>query len=62
MDVKIGASFKRSYLAEDWGGKYKQIGGKQNEKDPSMKQSLETGVHFGHQTRRWNPKIEEIHL
>ena len=23
----------------------------------SMKQMLETGVHFGHQTRRWNPKM-----
>lgn len=22
-----------------------------------MKQLLETGVHFGHQTRRWNPKM-----
>jgi small subunit ribosomal protein S2 len=22
-----------------------------------MKQMLETGVHFGHQTRRWNPKM-----
>ena len=22
----------------------------------SMKQLLEAGVHFGHQTRRWNPK------
>lgn len=25
----------------------------------SMKQLLEAGVHFGHQTRRWNPKMEE---
>ena len=24
----------------------------------SMKQLLEAGVHFGHQTRRWNPKID----
>lgn len=24
----------------------------------SMKQFLEAGVHFGHQTRRWNPKME----
>ena len=23
----------------------------------SMKQQLEAGVHFGHQTRRWNPKM-----
>ena len=25
----------------------------------SMKQLLEAGVHFGHQTRRWNPKMRE---
>jgi small subunit ribosomal protein S2 len=24
-----------------------------------MKQLLEAGVHFGHQTRRWNPKMEK---
>ena len=23
----------------------------------SMKKLLEVGVHFGHQTKRWNPKI-----
>ena len=27
-----------------------------------MKDLLEAGVHFGHQTKRWNPKIEGIHL
>lgn len=26
----------------------------------SMKQLLEAGVHFGHQTRRWNPKMKEF--
>ena len=25
----------------------------------SMKQLLEEGIHFGHQTRRWNPKMAE---
>ncbi len=25
----------------------------------TMKQLLETGVHFGHQTRRWNPKMKK---
>lgn len=25
----------------------------------SMKDLLEAGVHFGHQTRRWNPKMDE---
>jgi len=26
----------------------------------SMRQLLESGVHFGHQTRRWNPKMREF--
>ena len=26
--------------------------------DISMKQLLEAGVHFGHQTSRWNPKMK----
>ena len=25
----------------------------------TMKQLLEAGVHFGHQTRRWNPKMAQ---
>lgn len=25
----------------------------------NLKQLLETGVHFGHQTRRWNPKMQK---
>jgi len=27
--------------------------------DISMKELLEAGVHFGHQTRRWNPKMKK---
>jgi small subunit ribosomal protein S2 len=39
-------------------------GGKNKEGNPtmaviSMKQLLEAGVHFGHQTRRWNPKMAQ---
>ncbi len=40
-------------------------GGKKHKEDIkmsnviSMKQLLEAGVHFGHQTRRWNPKMAE---
>ena len=34
----------------------KNQGGK-NMSVVSMKQLLEAGVHFGHQTRRWNPKM-----
>ena len=26
----------------------------------SMKSLLEAGVHFGHQTRRWNPKMKRF--
>ena len=26
---------------------------------PSMRELLEAGVHFGHQTRRWNPKMRK---
>ena len=41
-----------------------EMGGGNNDKEEnkimavvSMKQLLEAGVHFGHQTRRWNPKM-----
>src|SRR5215216_4120725 len=27
---------------------------------PSLQQLLEAGVHFGHQTRRWNPKMRRF--
>ncbi len=26
--------------------------------DVAMKDLLEAGVHFGHQTRRWNPQMK----
>ena len=48
---------QRVFRKDDaWGGK--------NKEDIimsviSMKQLLEAGVHFGHQTRRWNPKMKE---
>ena len=28
----------------------------------TMKELLEAGVHFGHQTKRWNPKMKRVHL
>ena len=28
----------------------------------SMRDMLQAGVHFGHQTRFWNPKDEPVHL
>lgn len=58
MDVKIGASFRRGLIAENWGGKYKPNWRKTKMAVISMKQLLEAGVHFGHQTRRWNPKMK----
>jgi small subunit ribosomal protein S2 len=47
-------------LKNDVGGgiKTKQIGGAFMSVI-SMKQLLEAGVHFGHQTRRWNPKMKK---
>jgi small subunit ribosomal protein S2 len=28
--------------------------------DVTMRQMLEAGVHFGHQTRYWNPKMARV--
>ena len=42
--------FHPSHTAELSGGSLSTI---------SMKEFLEAGVHFGHQTRRWNPKMKE---
>jgi len=38
------------------GGKTKKFGGIMTQ--VSMRQMLEAGLHFGHQTRRWNPKMK----
>ncbi len=40
-------------------GEEKTFGGINFMSVVTMKQLLEAGVHFGHQTRRWNPKMEE---
>ena len=47
-----------------WAGKFTNTVAGYNPKQfimsvVSMKQLLEAGVHFGHQTRRWNPKMAE---
>ena len=47
-----------------WAGKFTNTVAGYNPKEfimsvVSMKQLLEAGVHFGHQTRRWNPKMAE---
>src|SRR5699024_5363569 len=44
--------------------KQREIGGIKPEEETNMavitmKQLLEAGVHFGHQTRRWNPKMSK---
>ena len=36
----------------------KQTDDKYKDYPVSMRQLLESGVHFGHQTRRWNPKMD----
>ena len=28
--------------------------------DVTLKELLESGAHFGHQTRRWNPKMKQF--
>lgn len=51
-----------SWLIHAEGGypqKNKPIGGNNTMPVISMKQLLEAGVHFGHQTRRWNPKMKK---
>ena len=52
-------------LPDTVGTKNERDGGFKNKEETkmanviSMKQLLEAGVHFGHQTRRWNPKMAE---
>ena len=57
MDVKAGADRRLSVtLANEVCGRFKPM--EVNKMSViSMKQLLEAGVHFGHQTRRWNPKM-----
>jgi small subunit ribosomal protein S2 len=50
-------------MCPEQGGRHGMIGVEETTKGEikmavvSMKQLLEAGVHFGHQTRRWNPKM-----
>ena len=55
-DCALGAH--RVKRLEVYGSSKNQFGGK-DMSVISMKQLLEAGVHFGHQTRRWNPKMAE---
>lgn len=47
-----------SVLKENEGAEEKTLGGIVMSVI-TMKQLLEAGVHFGHQTRRWNPKMDQ---
>jgi small subunit ribosomal protein S2 len=59
--LSVGAFFvKVCWQAEDKKRKTNnQTGGNNKMAVISMKQLLEAGVHFGHQTRRWNPKMKK---
>ena len=50
-------------LVPQGGMRRRSLHEKNKEEDPmsviSMKHLLEAGVHFGHQTRRWNPKMAQ---
>ena len=49
----MGANHLVALVKDKNGGKNQE----ENMATVSMKQLLEAGVHFGHQTRRWNPKM-----
>jgi small subunit ribosomal protein S2 len=55
----IGAGQKVNVMEDSptFLGEKNQIGGSRRMSNISMKALLEAGVHFGHQTRRWNPKM-----
>ncbi len=47
-----------AWSSRDEGAEAKPEGGERAVSVVSMKQLLEAGVHFGHPTRRWNPKMQ----
>ena len=51
--------YKERLQGEKYMEEKNQKNGGKNMNVISMKQLLEAGVHFGHQTRRWNPKMAE---
>lgn len=56
--MPVGALQMQGLPEKENGEDKPNLGGK-NMSVISMKQLLEAGVHFGHQTRRWNPKMAE---
>jgi small subunit ribosomal protein S2 len=55
--MQIGLLIIQFYFADERRGGNKTMRGGVRMAIISMKQLLEAGVHFGHQTRRWNPKM-----
>lgn len=53
-------SINDAYRGRFYRKKNKTTGGNNIMAVISMKQLLEAGVHFGHQTRRWNPKMKKF--
>lgn len=51
---RLFGKFARQFFFSFGGGIFKEV----VVSIISMKQLLEAGVHFGHQTRRWNPKMK----
>ncbi len=56
-EVCLGVSQSEMGYRKDRRGRKNKIYGGKDMSVISMKQLLEAGVHFGHQTRRWNPKM-----
>lgn len=58
----VNSSGANAEAARFWDRKHTEVENQMEERNMSvisMKQLLEAGVHFGHQTRRWNPKMAE---
>ena len=57
VNYSLRLSFFGRYVSFKASGKTKNKEEKYFMSVISMKQLLEAGVHFGHQTRKWNPKM-----
>src|SRR5687767_13603394 len=57
-EVQPQPQAQREGRAERGNGPGRSNNGDQGEQGINMKALLESGVHFGHQTKRWNPKMK----
>ena len=57
VQASLWAGKRQGLVAGEAYGRQKNQMEERNMSVISMKQLLEAGVHFGHQTRRWNPKM-----